>query len=62
MLFWSKNCNDVTRGRSTSVNTAPNPLTVAAVAEPGTKKLTSVTVLPKAVNRRCALKVLNKAG
>ena len=35
---------------STSVNTAPNPDTVAGVSSPGTKKLTVVVVLPIGVN------------
>ena len=47
-------------GSSTSVNTAPKPLTVAGVVplEPGTKNHTSVRLLPAGVNRRNGLKGL----
>ena len=57
-----KNSRLVTDGRSTSVNTAPKAETVAGVAEPGTKKATSVTLLPVAVNSRWALKGSNSVG
>src|SRR4029453_3912821 len=44
-------------GSSTSVKTAPKPLTVAgsAPAVPGTKNLASVMLLPTGVNRRNGL-------
>src|SRR5437773_11280373 len=58
-LLASKYCMDVMLRRSTSVKTAPKPLTVAGVLLPGTKKLTSRMLLPNAVNRRCGLKVWN---
>src|SRR6266496_4175620 len=48
---------DVVLVRSTSVKTAPNPLTVAGVLVPGTKNSTSRTLLPRAVNNRCGLNV-----
>src|SRR5215216_3946252 len=57
----SKNWIDVVLARSTSVKTAPNPLTVAGVVVPGTKKLTSTTLLPSAVNSRCGEKAANVA-
>ena len=44
------------------MKTAPNPLTVAAVDDPGTKNDTSVMLLPSAVNSRCALKAANWPG
>src|SRR5207249_9031016 len=58
-LLVSKYCMDVTLGRSTSVKTAPKPLTVAGVVLPGTKKLTSRTLLPRAVKKRYGLNVWN---
>ena len=47
-------------GWSTSVKTAPNPLTVAGAAPlvPGMKKNASVMLLPTGVNNRDRLKVL----
>ncbi len=50
----------VTLGKSTSVNTLPKPRTCAAVDEPGKKNVTSVTLLLKVVNNRCAEKGANK--
>lgn len=44
------------------MKTAPNPSTVAAVWVPGTKKMTSVIVLSKAVKSRSGLKVLKSRG
>ena len=55
----SKNSMLVVLGVSTSVKIAPNPFVVAGAVVPGTKKLTSVTLLPSAVNSRGAEKVLN---
>src|SRR5262245_56383743 len=46
----------------TSVKTAPNPLTVAPVGLPGTKKKVSTMLLSSAVNSRCGLKTLNNWG
>src|SRR5438552_19190405 len=43
--------------RSTSVKMAPKADVNAGVVVPGRKKLTSVMVLPSAVNKRCGLKV-----
>ncbi len=48
--------------RSTSVNTAPNPLTVAGMFVPGTKKNTSIRLLPMPLKSRCGEKVANCAG
>jgi len=45
--------------RSTSEKTAPNPEVKAGVVLPGTKKFISTILLPSAVKRRCALKVVN---
>ncbi len=47
-------------GRSTSVKTAPKPVTVAGEAPlvPGTKNEPSVTLLPTGVNNRDGLKVV----
>src|SRR5262245_66584830 len=50
---------DVVFARSTSVNTEPNPLTVAGMFVPGTKNDTSTISLPTAVNNRCGLKTAN---
>ena len=52
----------VVPGRSTLVNTEPNPRTVAGVFVPGTKNSTSTTLLPSGVNSRCALKAANVEG
>jgi hypothetical protein len=49
LLWMSKNSIDVLLGRSTSVNIAPKPVTVAgceAAFGPGMKKPISVTLLP----------------
>jgi hypothetical protein len=50
-------------GKSTSENTAPNPVVVGGVPPfvPGTKKPTFVTVLPIGENRRGSLKVRKSA-
>src|SRR4051812_15398227 len=40
----------------------PNAFTVAAVVVPGTKKLTSVMLLPSAVNSRCVLNGAKSCG
>src|SRR5262245_6715640 len=58
----SKNSNCVTFIRSTSVNTAPNPNTVAGVLVPGSKKNTSVTLLPSGANSRGMLNVSKLDG
>src|SRR6266496_3517728 len=58
-LLVSKYCMDVRLARSTSVKTAPKPLTVAGVLLPGTNRLTSRMLLPNAVKRRCGLNVWN---
>ncbi len=59
VLAWSKNSSVVLPAMSTSVNTAPKPLTVAGtVFWLGTKKVASVTVLPIAVNNRSGEKVV----
>ena len=50
---------EVAFARSTSVNTAPKPRDSAGVVLPGTKKFTSTTLLPSAVNSRGALKTPN---
>src|SRR6266545_2898318 len=55
----SKYWIDVAEATSTSVKTAPKPDVVAGVVEPGTKKLTSTTLLPRAVKSRCGEKVVN---
>src|SRR5688572_20169082 len=55
----SKYWIDVAEATSTSVNTAPKPDVVAGVVEPGTKKLTSVMLLPRAVKSRCGENVVN---
>ncbi len=48
---------------STSVNTAPNPVTPAATAcVPGTLNQTSVTLLPSGANTFGTLKVVNSVG
>ena len=52
-LIWLNYWIVVLPSVSTSVNIAPNPATVAAVAVPGRKKFTSVVMLPIAVNKRC---------
>jgi hypothetical protein len=44
---------------STSVKTAPKPDVKEAVVLPGTKKFTSVIVLPIAVNKRGSLNAWN---
>lgn len=51
----SKNWMEVVLGSSTSEKIDPNPRVSVGVVVPGIKKLTSVTVLPSAVNKRCAL-------
>ena len=56
--FTSKKLSDALLVRSTSVNTAPKPLTVAGVVVPGMKNVTSVILLSMGVNSRCGLKVL----
>src|SRR5258706_6678132 len=50
-------------GWSTSVKTAPKPVTVAGTVplEPGTKNNASVTLLPTGVNNRDGLKVVKVA-
>src|SRR5947208_1707544 len=58
----SKNCNEVVFARSTSLNTTPKPVTNAGVVEPGTKKVTSVTLLPNAVNSRCGENGAKRVG
>src|SRR2546429_8167765 len=51
-LLTSKYCIDVVLAKSTSVKTAPKPLTVAGVAVPAPKKLTSGIGVPHAPNKR----------
>src|SRR5690242_12963894 len=58
----SKNWMLVVLARSTSVKTTPKPLVNAITLLPGTKKLTATTLLPRAVNRRCGLKVVKMSG
>ena len=48
--------------RSTSVNTAPKPLTVAALFVPGSKKWTPILLVPSGVNSRSGLKVAKMCG
>src|SRR5581483_287725 len=55
----SKNSSRVLSARSTSVNTAPNPVVTAGVLVPGTKNSTSVTFPPTGVNSRCGEKAAN---
>src|SRR5262249_36824559 len=45
-------------GLSTSANTAANPAVTALVPPPGTKKVTSVIVLPTGANNRAGLNAL----
>jgi hypothetical protein len=56
-LFASKNVRLVVFGRVTFVNTEPKPRVSAGVVLPGTKKSTSSTLLPRAVNSFCGEKV-----
>src|SRR5262245_42169304 len=58
----SRNSIFVLLATLTSVKTAPNPLTVAPVGLPGTKKKVSTMLLSRAVNSRCGLKTLNSSG
>src|SRR5207237_542038 len=51
----SKKLTEVALATSTSLKTTPKPRDRAACALPGTKKLTSTTLEPIAVNSRCAL-------
>src|SRR6267154_1797549 len=53
---------DVVVALSTSVKTAPKPVTFAGVVLPATKKVTSSTLLPRVVKSRCAENVANCAG
>src|SRR4030095_6022243 len=53
---------EVIAAKSTSVNTAPNPLVVAGMSVPCLKKCTSVTLLPRGVNSRGELNVVKITG
>src|SRR5215204_1900780 len=58
----SKNVIELVVGRSTSLKTAPKPLTSAGVADPATKNVTSTMFEPRAVKRRGALKGAKTVG
>src|SRR6185295_11874154 len=59
-LPWASNSRiEAEPGRSTSENTTPNPVDVAAVRDPGTKNSTVIALLPTAANVRVGLKNLN---
>src|SRR4030095_16267432 len=51
----SNNGIEVVSAESTSLKMAPKPLVKAGVLVPGKKKLTSMTLLPSEVKRRCGL-------